>query len=292
MANGDVTSKIAKMILQELLSGDLSCGEHINANSLADHYGVSRTPIREALKELEIKSVVIRKPNRGYFIADELPRDVMDWAKTQLEESADEYQTLVNDWLEDAIPEEFTEQFIKDRYNWTKLKTTAMLSRANREGWAERKPGYGWKLLQVAKTAEAFSQIYRLRIALEPAALLEPTFQLDHKVLKELRAAQKRMLAADVGSLSNEVILSYGPNFHEELIRMSGNPYFLMALQQANRMRKLMEYKAPIDRERLEEQYSEHLEILDLLEAGNVVDASYKLRQHLVGAFARKSRAS
>ena len=289
MGNGDVTSKIAKLILQELLSGDLSCGAHINANSLAEHYGVSRTPVREALKELETHCVVERKPNRGYFIVDKIPCDVMDSAKTQLQESADEYQDLVNDWLNDAIPEEVTEQFIRDQYSWTKLKTTAMLSRANREGWAERKPGYGWKFLPVEKTSEAFSQSYRLRIALEPAALLEPTFELDRKVIKELRDAQKRMLDVDVDSLSDEVILSYGPNFHEALVRMSGNPYFLMALQQANRMRKLMEYKATINRERLDEQYSEHLEILDLLEQGNVVDASFKLRQHLIGALARKS---
>ncbi len=62
-----------------------------------------------------------------------------------------------------------------------------------------------------------------------------------------------------------------------------------MALQRVNRMRRLMEYRAKIDRERLVVQCSEHLEILNLLENGDVIDASYKMRQHLSGALKRKS---
>ena len=55
-------------------------------------------------------------------------------------------------------------------------------------------------------------------------------------------------------------------------------------------MRRLMEYRAKIDRERLVVQCNEHLEILELLEKGDVVDASYKMRQHLSGALKRKAK--
>jgi DNA-binding GntR family transcriptional regulator len=51
--------------------------------------------------------------------------------------------------------------------------------RAAREGWAEPKPGYGWRLRPVAKTSEAFEQIYRFRAIIEPAAIMEPTFRFD-----------------------------------------------------------------------------------------------------------------
>jgi len=62
-----------------------------------------------------------------------------------------------------------------------------------------------------------------------------------------------------------------------------------MALQRVNRMRRLMEYRAEVNRERLIEQCTEHIEILSLLEKGNIVDASYHMRQHLSGALERKS---
>ena len=54
-------------------------------------------------------------------------------------------------------------------------------------------------------------------------------------------------------------------------------------------MRRLMEYRAKIDRERLVEQCTEHLEILDQLESGDIIGASYQMRQHLSGALKRKS---
>ena len=51
----------------------------------------------------------------------------------------------------------------------------------------------------------------------------------------------------------------------------------------------LMEYRAEMNHQRLVEQCREHLEILALLEAGNKVDASHRMRQHLSGAVKRKS---
>lgn len=65
-----------------------------------------------------------------------------------------------------------------------------MLMPAAREGWAERKQGYGWRFLPVAKTPEALEQIYRLRMLIEPAAMLEPGFRLDRKILEQQRRLQ------------------------------------------------------------------------------------------------------
>jgi hypothetical protein len=45
-----------------------------------------------------------------------------------------------------------------------------------------------------------------------------------------------------------------------------------------------MEYRTQIDRRRLYVQCTEHVEIIKLLEAGEVIDASYLVRRHLGGA--------
>jgi len=87
----------------------------------------------------------------------------------------------------------------------------------------------------------------------------------------------------------DETLLANGSIFHEEIIKLSGNPFFLMALQRVNRMRRLMEYRAQINRERLVEQCTEHLQILELLENRDIKNASDKMRQHLSGALKRKS---
>ncbi len=289
MRASELSKKISNRLLHDIVAGTLEGGQHISAQQVADRYGVSRTPVREALISLEEKDVLIRLENRGYFVADKLPPAIKENLDTVDPSELDEYQLLANDWLTNEIPEEVTEQFLKQKYGWTKAKVGELLIRASREGWAERKEGYGWRFLPVAKTPEAFDEIYRFRMAIEPAAMLEPSFELDHKVLDEQRRIQQGMLDMDMDAVNGEALLESGALFHEELIKLSGNPFFLMALQRVNRMRRLMEYRAEVNHQRLIEQCTEHLEILTLLESGNTVDASYRMRQHLSGALKRKS---
>ena len=289
MRSSELTDRISKRLVQDIASGSISCGQHIGAQQVADRYGVSRTPVREALHTLESRGLLVRQTNRGYFVADTIPEDLSDLLQEQRSPHVDDYQRLADDWLVNRLPEEVTEQFLRQQYGWTKAKVSDLLVRAAREGWAERKEGYGWRFLPVAKTPEAFDEIYRFRLAIEPVAMLEPTFELDRRVLAEQRRVQEHMLDMDFAAVPAESLLENGSRFHEELIKLSGNPFFLMALQRVNRMRRLMEYRAEINHERLVEQCTEHLEILGLLEGGNVVDASYRMRQHLSGALKRKS---
>lgn len=283
-----VSKKLSTLILQDILSGRTPLGCRLNAKNIAEEYNVSRTPVRDALMELEQHNIVNRVPNKGFFVADELPDAVQNRANELISNTKDDYQLFVDDWLTNSIPDTVTELFIRERYKWTKSKALAVLNRATREGWAEQNPGYGWKLLPVAKSSESFTELYRFRATIESAALLEPTFKLDKRVIKELREIQHHLLDSELNSIPNEVILEYGAKFHEELIKMSGNPYFLMALQRLNQMRKLLEYKARVDRERVLANCSEHLEILDLIEQGALVDASMLLRKHLNNALDRK----
>lgn len=284
-----LASRISNRLLSDIVAGNIASGQHVGAQQVADRYGVSRTPVREALGMLESSGVLVREANRGYFVTSEIPEHIAEKAKVASDIEADEYQHLADAWLTNDLPEEVTEQFLRQRFGWTKSKVSDLLVRAAREGWAERKEGYGWRFLPVAKTPEAFDEIYRFRMAIEPVAMLEPSFELDRKVIDEQRRIQENMLELDITTAPGEGLLENGSLFHEEIIKLSGNPFFLMALQRVNRMRRLMEYRAEVNRERLVEQCTEHLEILSLLDRGEIVDASYLMRQHLSGALKRKS---
>ena len=240
------------------------------------------------MQVLADQNILEQHANRGFF-ARSLPEARSADDKAKLPDGSSDYRRLADDWIADRIPAEVTEQFLRDRYDLTKTQLTEILMRAVREGWAERKQGYGWRFLPVAKTPEAFEQIYRFRMLIEPAAMLEPTFRIDRRMLAEQRGIQENMLATDIENLPAERLLDSGSLFHEDLIKLSGNLFFHQALVQINRMRRLLEYKSRIDRQRLHVQCSEHLEILSLLEQGEVFDASYLLRRHLGGALARKS---
>lgn len=289
MRTSDLTDRITLQLAQDIVAGAFEPGQHIRAQVIADRYSVSRTPVRDALIALETAGVLKHRQNRGYFVTDEALAEVPESIRAQTTSEVSEYQRLAEDWLTDHLPEEVTEQSLRQRYGLTKARLNEVLMRAVREGWAERKEGYGWRFLPVAKTAEAFDEIYRFRMAIEPAAMLEPSFEIDRKVLDEQKRLQEHLLEADLDKFQPEQLLKNGALFHEELIKLSNNPYFYSALQRVNQMRRLMEYRAKIDKDRLVEQCTEHLEILALLERGEVADASYLMRRHLSGALKRKS---
>ncbi|WP_454702371.1 GntR family transcriptional regulator [Agrobacterium burrii] len=288
MRSTQLTASIAKEIGQLIRSGELRPNEHLSTQGLADKFGVSRSPVRDAMQMLFDQGLLEQRPNRGFFVSSSTDADTTSLAD-QLPEPMSDYQRLAEDWLTDNIPADVTEMLLRQRYDLTKAQLNDILLRASREGWAERKQGYGWRFLPVAKTAEGFEQVYRFRMLIEPAAMLEPTFGLDRKIIDEQRRIQERMLETDIENLPAERLLHNGSLFHEELIRMSGNPFFHMSLVRANRMRRLLEYRSNIDRNRLYVQCREHLDILALLEKGEIVEASYAMRKHLGGALTRKS---
>lgn len=289
MKSSQLAEKIAHDISQKIATQEISAGEKLRAQALADRYGVSRSPIREALKILDDAGLVEQKTNRGFFVTERKDGDAPAVPEALLREQEGPYQRIADDWRNDRLPEEVTEKFLREKYELTRVQVQDILARASRDGWAERKPGYGWRLQNVAKSNEAFRQIYQFRMTIEPAAMLLPEYAVDRTRLEELKTAQKRMLHRDIDTLPVEQLLGIGANFHEELIKFSNNSYFHTALVRANQMRRLLEYRAAYRPERFIQQSTEHLMILGLLERGEILEASYALKRHLGGALTDKS---
>ena len=61
-----------------ILKGELKPGERLMEIQLAQKLGVSRTPVREALRKLELEGLVIMIPRRGAIVADITIQDLND----------------------------------------------------------------------------------------------------------------------------------------------------------------------------------------------------------------------
>lgn len=61
---------IAGDLRERILSGDLSEGETIRQEALAEEYDVSRMPVREALKQLDAEGLVVLTNNRGASVTE------------------------------------------------------------------------------------------------------------------------------------------------------------------------------------------------------------------------------
>src|SRR3546814_3825059 len=54
---------------EEILSGQRPPGARLDESKLAQHFGVSRTPVREALRELAAADLVVLRPRQGAVVA-------------------------------------------------------------------------------------------------------------------------------------------------------------------------------------------------------------------------------
>jgi len=69
---------VFKSIRDAILSGSLKAGERLMEKNLADKLGVSRTPIREALRKLEIEGFIEMVPRKGAVVKEVTPTEIAD----------------------------------------------------------------------------------------------------------------------------------------------------------------------------------------------------------------------
>jgi DNA-binding GntR family transcriptional regulator len=63
---------------EAIIVGELKPGERLMEIQLADKMGVSRTPVREAIRKLELEGLVQMLPRRGAQVANLSVKDIMD----------------------------------------------------------------------------------------------------------------------------------------------------------------------------------------------------------------------
>lgn len=276
-----VPARILELIREE----GLLAGTHLPAQMLADRLRLSRSPINQALELLHEKGVVQREPNRGYFLARELKASGAELAEALGLENGSSlnsvYFRVAEDRLRGELPDAFTETALRQRYELTSAQLQALLHRMAQEGWVQKKPGYGWEFSPMLTTSESLLQSYRLRLALEPAALLEPGYRIAADVIERCRAAEWHLLKGGIKTDTADQIHERGVRFHEALVEGSGNPFFIDTIRRVNRVRRLLSYRSTQDRKRYKQHCEQHLHILELLEQRRNQEAADALRDHL-----------
>ncbi|MDD4495543.1 MAG: GntR family transcriptional regulator [Eubacteriales bacterium] len=77
-------SKVFEILRNDILDGKYKPGESITEIKLSNELGVSRTPIREALRQLELEGLVCTIPNRGTVVKGISNQDVKDIYKIRM----------------------------------------------------------------------------------------------------------------------------------------------------------------------------------------------------------------
>lgn len=69
---------VFQTLRKAILTGELKPGERLMEIHLAEQLGVSRTPIREAIRKLELEGLVTNLPRRGALVAEISERGLKD----------------------------------------------------------------------------------------------------------------------------------------------------------------------------------------------------------------------
>lgn len=99
--NKSLTSLIFDRIREDILNGRYLTGDKLVEIKLADELGVSRTPVREALKQLELDGLVDNIPNRGVVVKGISQDDIDDILTIRLC-----IEGLVGQWAAERILDE------------------------------------------------------------------------------------------------------------------------------------------------------------------------------------------
>ncbi|WP_312352990.1 GntR family transcriptional regulator, partial [Aminipila sp.] len=99
-----LTNEIVDILRERILKGEYIIGEKIIENQIATEFRVSRTPIRDAFKQLETEGLIDYIPNRGSFAKGFTKQDMQDIysVRSALEQLAIEWaiERITDDELE------------------------------------------------------------------------------------------------------------------------------------------------------------------------------------------------
>jgi DNA-binding GntR family transcriptional regulator len=291
-----LTRRTADRITESIHAGELAAGTRLVERTLAQRLKVSRSPVRGALRLLEHEGVVERAEHGGYTVADtgtDTNTGTGNRGSAPRGPSPDPLEELclriAADRLDGELPDRVTENALARRYGLRPGQLAGILRRIAVEGWIERLPGYGWEFRPVLTTMTAYEDSYRFRLTIEPAAVLEPGFTLDRAALESVRGQQQRLVDGEIRTIGNARLYDLNSRFHEVVMACSRNSLFIDALHRVDRLRRLIEYRRSLERDRAAVRCAEHVEIADLLLAGHRTDAADALRSHLAGVAREKT---
>lgn len=126
---GSLGAKAFLILRDKILNEEYKKGDKLNEVALATALEISRTPVREALKQLELEGLVQSIPNRGVFVIGFNSRDIDDMFEIRLA-----LEGLAIQFAIDRMDEQHLEE-IKQLYSqmelYTQLKDVQTIAKLN-----------------------------------------------------------------------------------------------------------------------------------------------------------------
>ncbi|HCX62459.1 MAG TPA: GntR family transcriptional regulator, partial [Clostridiales bacterium] len=113
----NLNSVVVDYIKEAILSGEYKVGDHVNESEVANRLGISRAPVREAIRELENDGILTTLPRKGTYVTEYSLDDIKEVfdIRLLLENNINKILIYENKLTEDDF--NHLEQIVKDMVN-------------------------------------------------------------------------------------------------------------------------------------------------------------------------------
>ncbi|MEF2072884.1 GntR family transcriptional regulator [Consotaella aegiceratis] len=279
--------RLANQILDVVRNAQFEPGHHLREQALSDLLEVSRTPVRAALKLLAERGILEARRNQGFFLKAH-PKDISR-LDVEIPPTSDQdlYSQIVRDRLAERLPASFIQSDVARRYDVDRATFQRTLARLVDDGLLQKNAGRGWSFMPTLDTGLGLRSSYEFRRIVEPSALTLASFRVDEAAAERARLQHLYLIShPDLSEVDRRQLFDTDAQFHEMLAEFSGNPFCLQAIQQQNRMRRLLEFGSYTNRRRVKDWCREHLTILEAVTKGETAKAADLMTRHLDNALA------
>jgi DNA-binding GntR family transcriptional regulator len=175
-----------------ILGGKLAPGEPVRQDAIAANLGVSRVPVREALKILEGEGQVTYKPHRGYFISELTMRDVREIYRIR--------ELLESEAIREAVPKLTDDDFASMRHS---LQVMEQEGTDDVAGMSAANTGFHMTLLNACAMPHLLKHVRLLREATDAYRSL---YYLTDHTIEAVRLEHRSIYEAAVAGEVEQVV--------------------------------------------------------------------------------------
>lgn len=183
--------RVFRHLREDILNGVYKDHEELREVTIGEELGVSRTPVREALRQLELEGLVTIIPNKGAYVTAITRKDVKDIYKIR-----SQLEGLCANWATKYITDAQIEQMSEMDGKFHKILYEASNSRILEHVLTDFH-----KYVQLART-----------MSIEAPERAEKSIEEHREILEAIKAKD----AAKAEQLANEHILHVMENLHLE----------------------------------------------------------------------------
>ena len=154
----------------QIVSGALPGGSRLKPESIAQTLGISRMPVREALRQLDAEGYVTIRPNRGAVVTSRTPEQVVELFEIRA--------ALEGLAIRLAVPHVSSEAIEDLKLELARLRRL----QSNTVAWADRHDQFHDALCKLSGRQQLCADIHRLRLATRPYVRLYTKFHTSPEI--------------------------------------------------------------------------------------------------------------